>query len=276
MSAPLDWVRTAFVVLLGLEFGSFANVCIYRWPKSLSVNFPRRSYCPWCEHQIEWRDNIPVISFLLLRARCRNCRSPISIRYPLVEVSVAALWLTAYLILRPAPSALGLLGLVGPLAFLFVAVITTMTDIDWRVIPDEANLLLAVAGLVSSAANPHLGGTAGTRILGAILGMLAGAGTIWLIGAIGSRVLGRDAMGGGDVKLLGAMGTVIGWDGALFTLFLAAFIGGIVSLLGMLKGRLRRREYIPFGPFLNIAGVMLLFYLCSQRDLLSLLVWTQP
>src|SRR4051812_20254110 len=85
----------------GLIFGSFANVCIYRWPRNGSTSVPRRSYCPWCQHDIAWRDNIPVWSFLLLRGRCRHCRSPISVRYPLVEIAMGLLWVLAGMAVKP-------------------------------------------------------------------------------------------------------------------------------------------------------------------------------
>src|SRR5436190_18943844 len=127
MNPQLHWIWSFFVFLFGLEFGSFANVCIYRWPRSASVVHPRRSFCPWCNHQIRWSDNVPLLSFLLLRGRCRHCKSPISLRYPLIELATALLWLGAFRLL-PAPTAVAPAALLAAtFSFLFAAVVTTMT-----------------------------------------------------------------------------------------------------------------------------------------------------
>jgi len=271
MNLSLDCFQAILVFLLGLEFGSFANVCIYRWPRSASVVSPRRSFCPWCSHQISWIENIPVLSFVFLRGRCRHCASPISFRYPLVELSVAALWLSAHRVLGPVTSVTDGFFLAGIFGFLFAAVVTTLTDLDWRLIPDEASALLVGAGLLSAVANPLLGATAVERLGASFLGLAVSGGSVWLIGAVGSRLLSREAMGGGDVKLMAGIGAVLGWQGALFTLFVAAFLGGVFSLIGLLSGRLKRGQHIPFGPFLNAAGVGTLFYLLTGGELLSLI-----
>lgn len=266
-----EWMKIAFVFLLGLEFGSFANVCIYRWPRNASVVRPRRSFCPWCNVSIAWFDNIPVLSFFLLRARCRHCRSPISFRYPAVELSVALLWLLIYLRLGPATSWQDLGFLAGILMLAFSAVVTTMTDLDWRLIPDSATATLIVAGLATSWLNPILGATWVDRVANALIGFTVGGGTIWLIGYIGERLFGKEAMGGGDVKLVAAVGTVLGWEGALAVLFFGAIVGGIVVVGGLLTGKLRRHQYIPFGPFLNFASIFIVLAFGQQLKTVDIL-----
>lgn len=272
MNPMTDWLTSLFVFLLGLEFGSFANVCIYRWPRSSSVMRPRRSFCPWCGHQILWADNIPVVSYLLLRARCRHCASPISARYPLVELSMAVLWVAAYRAVAPEPEVLQILFLAGVLTFLFVAVVTTLTDLDWKVIPDEASATLVVTGLLTAAGNPILGEFPMERIAHSALGLFVAGGAVWMIGQVGGRLLGREAMGGGDVKLMAGMGTVLGWHFALYALFLGSIIGGLAAMAGMMLGRLKRGDHIPFGPFLNMGGAILLFALLTGGELKAFLL----
>jgi len=266
-----EWLKIAFVFLLGLEFGSFANVCIYRWPRNASVVRPRRSFCPWCSVSIPWFDNIPVLSFILLGGRCRSCRSPISFRYPAVEFSMAVLWTIAYQRLGPASSLQDGFFMAAVLMLCFTALVTTMTDLDWRIIPDESSAILAGTGLLTAFANPILGESWSIRISESVIGLAVGGGTVWLIGLIGERLFGKEAMGGGDVKLLGAIGTVLGWQGALATLFLGSFIGGIVVVIGLLTGRLKRQQYIPFGPFLNLASISIILAFGDRLKTVDLL-----
>lgn len=249
-----------FVLLMGLMFGSFANVCIYRWPRNLSVNYPRRSMCPWCRSSLRCYDNIPVASYLALRGKCRSCGSPISLRYPLVEVGVAVSWTLAYAAIQARWENVSVIFVSLVFLAFFVMLVTTLTDLDWRVIPDEATLTLGAAGLVLAAWNPFLGVGFGERQTQAFIGAAVGGGILWAIGSVGRAILGREAMGGGDIKLLAAFGTVFGWQSALLTLFTASVAGALVALAGMMSGRLRRDQYIPFGPFLNVAAAAVFFY----------------
>jgi leader peptidase (prepilin peptidase) / N-methyltransferase len=253
-----EWLKALFVFLLGLEFGSFANVCIHRWPRNSSVIRPRRSHCPWCGASISWLDNIPVLSFFLLRGRCRSCKSPISPRYPAVESCVGLLFAASYLKLGPVTNVAESLFLVAVLSVMFTAVVTTMTDLDWRIIPDDATAALAVVGLATAAFNPMLGDVWHERVASSFLGVTVGGGTVWLVGWLGERAFGKEAMGGGDVKLLASMGAVMGWQGALLVLFGGAVIGGGAVAVGLSTGRLKRHQYIPFGPFLNLAAILVL------------------
>jgi leader peptidase (prepilin peptidase)/N-methyltransferase len=254
-----------FIAILGLEVGSFANVCIYRWPRELSVSSPARSFCPWCETQIRWYDNVPVLSFLFLGARCRRCHSPISWRYPAVEAVMACLWLGALYFLRliGAP----LIFLPALMAATFVAVVTTMTDLDWKIIPDEANLLLALAAFASAPVNPILRSETVFGAVGAaVVGFCVGGGVLLLLSVLGRRLMGKEVMGGGDVKLLAAYGALLGWSGALATLAAASCIGAVVSVAAIAVRRLRKSQYIPFGPFLNFAALLTAVFFLSRPN----------
>src|SRR5688572_6392056 len=130
------------LIIMALMIGSFANVCIYRWPRDLTTLKPMRSFCPWCEHPIAWYDNIPVLSFLFLNQRCRQCQSHISWRYPIVEASMAVLWL--------ATAHFFAMNLFFPvlLVLMFVIVVSTATDLEWKIIPDQVTLPLTILGLL--------------------------------------------------------------------------------------------------------------------------------
>lgn len=247
------------VFFLGLEFGSFANVCIYRWPRNLSVMRPHRSRCPWCARDIAWYDNLPVLSFILLRARCRECRSPISLRYPVVELSVALLWLAGYAALQRSHVDPSRILTAAIFFFLFAAVVVFMTDIDWRIIPDEMSFGLIIVGLLASPWNGLLRGeTFQGRLVEAALGVGAGAGMLLVVSEFGRRIFKKEAMGGGDVKLLAGIGAYLGWWGAVTTLMAASILGGVAAVGGLGFGYLRRHQYLPFGPFIVLAALAML------------------
>lgn len=250
------------IFILGLEFGSFANVCIYRWPRNQSIMNPLRSYCPWCRTRIAWRDNIPLLSFLLLSGKCRNCRSPISWRYPLIEILLPLLWVGAFLFFNLNALEKNWAFLIAIFSLLFVILVTTATDVDWKIIPDNATFTLISMGLLISPWNPFL---EQKHLLGALIesthGALVGAGTLYLVAVVGRFLFEKEAMGGGDIKLLAGIGTLLGWQGALLTIFLGSLLGGCAAMLGISMGILKRREYIPFGPFLNMGALLTLFFL---------------
>lgn len=252
------------IVILGLEVGSFANVCIFRWPLDSSIMSPRRSQCVSCKRQIAWFDNIPVISYLLLKGQCRHCQEHISARYPIVELLVPALWLSVLLpfqnVLSGHPVFIGLLFYT-----LFVLVVTTFTDLDWKIIPDEATYSLAAVGLLLSPWNlcffseEPLG-----RLIQSLLGCLAGGGILFLVAVAGRFFFKKEAMGGGDIKLLAALGTVLGYEGVVVILTVGSIVGGLYAAPLLLIGRLKRQSYLPFGPFLNIGALTALFLLLKK------------
>jgi leader peptidase (prepilin peptidase)/N-methyltransferase len=228
--------------LFGAVIGSFLNVCILRWgadPKQ-SVVKPR-SRCPRCGRGLAWYDNIPVISWLLLRARCRGCGEPISVQYPLIELATAGIW--AYIAWRYGISLEALRGAVFGTILLGIA----MTDAREYIIPDEFTWGGLALGLLFSLT----GGLAGLGA--AVLGTVVGFGMLWLVGTAGTWVFKEDAMGGGDVKMMAMVGAFLGWQGVLLTIFLGAFLGSLVFIPLLLAGQ---KKLVPFGIFLSIGAAI--------------------
>jgi leader peptidase (prepilin peptidase)/N-methyltransferase len=233
----------AYAGVLGAIVGSFLNVCILRWgaePKQSVVRPPSR--CPRCGRRLAWYDNIPVISWLILRARCRGCGEPISIQYPLVELATGCIW--AYMVWRQGPSLEAVRGAVFGTILLGIA----MTDARAYLIPDEFSLGGLVIGLSFSLA---LGGFSGSA--SATLGAAVGFGLLWSVGTAGTWLFKEEAMGGGDIKMMAMVGAFLGWQGVLLTIFLGAFIGSAIFLPLLMLGR---RKLVPFGIFLSIAAAI--------------------
>ncbi len=255
-------IKDGFILLwLGLVMGSFANVCIYRWPRNLSIFFPIRSECPWCHHQIRWFDNLPLLSYFLLGRRCRDCRSPIHYRYPLVEAALPLLWMAGLYLAYHRFGPMSLFFHITLFLFFFVIVVTTATDLEWQIIPDAASLPLMGIGLLFSYWNPILGSHQTLfRFVASLLGFAVGGGTLLIIAFVGNLFFKKDVMGGGDIKLLAAFGAFLGWEGALVSLFAGSLIGGFFAIIGLLTRRLKRHQTIPFGPLLNLGG-LIAFYL---------------
>lgn len=233
-----EFLMTIIAGLFGLVIGSFLNVCIVRLPANLSVVRPR-SRCPRCERPIAWYDNIPVLSWLVLRARCRGCALPISPMYPAVELATGALWA-----LMAWQHPLALEALRGALFFTLLVGIA-LTDVREYIIPDEFTWGGLVIGLLFSL----VGGL--PTLLPALVGAVTGFGILWLIGVAGHLVLKEDAMGGGDVKMMAMVGAFVGWQGVLLTIFLGALLGTIIFLPLSLMGR---RKLVPFGVFLSLGA----------------------
>jgi len=228
----------AFAAVLGAIIGSFLNVCILRWPADQSVISPR-SRCPGCGQPIAWFDNIPVLSWLLLRGRCRNCKSPVSIQYPLVELAAAGLW--AYMAYREGVSLEAFRGAILGTILFGIA----MTDAREYIIPDEFTLGGLVIGLLFAVAGGWLG------LWHAVLGAAIGFGLLWLVGYVGTLVLKEDAMGGGDIKMMAMVGAFLGWQGVLLTIFLGALLGTLIFVPLTLLGQ---KKLVPFGIFLAIGA----------------------
>jgi leader peptidase (prepilin peptidase)/N-methyltransferase len=236
-----------FAFLFGSLVGSFLNVCIHRLPREESIVFPG-SRCPACHIAIRPWDNIPILSFLLLRGRCRACGHPIAWRYPLVEGLTALLFAATVSRFGVTPLAATLL--------VFVAALTVITfiDLDHQIIPNIITLpgipLGILAGLVLG--EPPL--------LDRIIGALAGAGFLYLVLFYGSAFYGQDAMGEGDLNLIAMVGAFLGWKAVALTTLLACLFGSAVGLALIALRRLGRRQHIPFGPFLSLGAVVALFW----------------
>jgi len=255
----------------GACIGSFLNVCIYRIPKEgLSIVAPR-SYCPSCNKTIPWYLNIPLVSWLMLRGRCRFCRARISPRYILVELLTAILFLLAWLkwsactcCPRPLGLAAVLDGKLVPMYWLVIwgLVLGTFVDFDEMIIPDRVTLGGIIAGFICSALAPSLHGqdTWLKGLMFASLGMAIGWGLLWSMGAIGKLILKKDAMGFGDVKLMGAVGAFFGWRAVLFVIFVSSLTGSIVGIALVLAKRKEMQGKIPYGPYIALATLIWLFW----------------
>ena len=235
----------------GACLGSFLNVCIYRMPRDQSIVRPR-SRCPRCRRMIVWYDNIPLLSFIVLAAHCRHCGKPIHWRYPLVEALAGAL--TVAVLQRFGVTPVGLIYA----AFALSLVAVTFIDIDFQIIPDEISLGGLVLGLIASCLVPSLhGASTVAQALGrSLLGALVGAGILYITGVFGTFLFRKEAMGGGDIKLLAMAGSILGWKAVTLTFFIAPLLAlgpGIFVLLS------KRSHVIPYGPFLSLALLVALF-----------------
>lgn len=239
------WLWVLFAGIMGMLLGSFANVCIARMPKKESVAFPP-SNCPKCNTPIAAIDNIPVFSFLFLKGKCRACKEPISIQYPIVEAVTGLLM--AAVILKFGPTVEGLIYLVimPPL------VILTMIDIEHQILPDRITLPGIVYGI---AAGTYLHGWADT-----LIGLVVGGGSFLLLAEVYLRTRGVQGMGGGDIKYIAAAGALLGWQQVLVVIFGGSLFGALFGALGMSVKRIKFLTRIPFGPFLVLATLMSIFF----------------
>jgi leader peptidase (prepilin peptidase)/N-methyltransferase len=258
-------LAVALALVAGLLIGSFLNVCIYRLPRDLSVARPSRSFCPACEKTIAWYDNIPVLSYFLLGARCRHCHKRISFRYPLVELATAAWFAWAVWALGPTPDAFRLC------AFGAILIALVVTDFEEQILPDEFTLGGTVLGIVLSLFIPIHTGIAhillydkGERIasLGeAGLGAAVASLVLWLLRWTYEKVRHREGLGLGDVKMVAMIGAFLGLQGVLFTIMVGSILGSVVGLAFILIARKNASSYeLPYGSFLGIAGLAVAFY----------------
>jgi leader peptidase (prepilin peptidase)/N-methyltransferase len=236
-----------FVFTFGLCVGSFLNVCIYRIPASKSIVHPR-SMCPQCGHPIRAYDNIPLLSYLWLKAKCRDCGAPVSLRYPVVEFLGGLFAVASFLKFGLSTGALIVY------AFITVLLVITFIDIDHQIIPDVITLPGIPLGFAASFAMPS------TTWTDSLIGIAVGGGSLLLV-AWGYQLLTRkEGMGGGDIKLLAMIGAVVGWKGVLFTIFVASAVGTLSGLAVMIRRRKNMKLAIPFGPFLAIGAIAYLFF----------------
>ncbi len=236
---------------IGAIVGSFLNVCIYRLPREESIVQPP-SHCPRCRYRIAWYDNIPIISYLFLRERCRRCRAAIHWRYPVVELSSGLSAIAVFQRFGLTP-----LGFVY-VAFVWSLIVVTFIDLEHQIIPDEISLGGLAVGLVLSMLVPALHATAQPLVaLGrSALGALVGGGVLYVTGLLGTFLFKKEAMGGGDVKLLAMAGSLLGWQLVVLTFFVAPLLALIPGVLVLW---LKRSHMIPYGPFLSLALVLALF-----------------
>jgi len=240
------------LTFFGLVIGSFLNVCIFRVPRSESIVAPR-SHCPRCGHVLSWAENVQVLSYVFLRGRCLRCKRRISPVYPMVEILTAGLAVLLYT--RYGISALG----VTYFTVFSSLIVAAFVDFERQEIPDVITLPGIAAGLLLSFAYPELHG-AGSRLdslTQSFLGMLAGGGSLYLVGFLGEMVFKKEAMGGGDIKLLAMLGAFMGVKLTLVTFFIAPFFGIFSAIYAKLKNK---QETIPYGPYLSVAALASLLW----------------
>lgn len=239
-------IAEMFIFTFGACIGSFMNVCIYRLPAKKSIIFPA-SACPRCGEKIRPYDNIPILSYLWLRGRCRHCSAHIPLRYMTVEIMGGAFAVLAYL-----KFGVSLDGLIY-YAFVVSLLIITFIDIDFQIIPDAISLPGIPIGFAASFALSVL------TYKASLLGILIGGGILYLIAWAYHLLTKKEGMGGGDIKLLAMIGAFIGWQGVLFTIFVASAVGTLSGVLVMLRQKKGLKLAIPFGPFLSIGAITYVF-----------------
>ena len=237
-------VMDAVIALFGAVVGSFLNVCIVRLPTRESIVRPG-SRCRDCERPLRWRENLPLVSWIALRGRCAGCGSRISVMYPLVEVTTAATFVAAWHAFGPTPL------LASRLFLLSALIVLAVTDLRVRLLPNAITLPGIVAGLAFGVVAPP-------GIRGAVAGVIVGGLVPLVVAEIYYRVRGEEGLGLGDVKMLGMIGAFLGAPLALFTLFLASFVGVVVGL-PLVAIKRDRRYQIPFGTLLAISAVLAVF-----------------
>ena len=259
-------VLTIFIFLAGLCIGSFLNVCIWRIPRDESIVWPG-SHCPACNHAIAPWDNLPLLSWILLGGKCRHCRAPISPRYFIVELLTGALFAGLWLVHGWA--------LQTPVYLFFTAalVLGTFVDFDHLILPDRVTIGGMVAGPILSFAFPPLQGQTERlpALVLSLIGLAVGYGLLWLVAAIGHAILKREAMGMGDVKLLGAIGACLGWPAVLFTIFVSSFSGTLLGFALIALGKKELQSKIPYGPHIALAAVLWMF--CGPACIDLYLAW---
>jgi leader peptidase (prepilin peptidase)/N-methyltransferase len=247
------YLTPIMVFVFGAVIGSFLNVCIYRIPRSKSIVKPN-SFCPNCEKPIEFYDNIPIVSYILLGGKCRHCGAKISKRYPFIELLTAVLYLIFY-------KKLGLtFELFVTLLFVTLLIAIAFIDLEFQIIPDVLSIGGLVAGLVLALFRPmflYLDPKFG--FLDALYGVLIGGGVLFVIAYGYQLITKREGMGGGDIKLLAMIGAFIGLKGGIFSLIAGSLLGTVVGIPMMLAKKQDTKYAIPFGPFLSLGAVIFLF-----------------
>ena len=244
----------------GLCVGSFLNVVIYRLPRGMNLAKPG-SHCTSCGYELRWYDNIPVLSYVLLLGKCRSCKSPISAQYPVVELLTGAL--TLLFVWRMGMS----VWTAVTVAAVYALIVLSVIDFHFMIIPDRCSLGLIVLGLAFAWTNPNFNGVWWQKELASLLGAGVGLFGVLAIAFIGTWIFKKEAMGGGDVKLMGGIGALIGWEGVITTIVFASFFGLVYAVFLMIFQGKKGGDAIPFGPFLSLGALINLFYLIKPSML---------
>ena len=244
----LTYLIELMIFIFGICLGSFLNVCICRLPGSNSIINPARSICPNCKNFIKFYDNIPILSYLWLKGRCRHCGFSIAFRYLLVELLGGFFALCTYFKFGITIEAFVYYALILSL------IVITFIDIDHQIIPDVITLPGIPIFFFASFA------LAAITYKDSLLGILVGGGSLLLIAETYNRLTKKEGMGGGDIKLLAMIGAALGWEGVLFTIFMGSAIGTLIGITLMLRTHKGLKLAIPFGPFLSMGAISYIFF----------------
>jgi len=244
--SSFEVLAAAYAGVIGLLVGSYLNVVVYRLPRGLSTLHPRSS-CPGCNRMIAAWDNIPIISYLLLRGACRHCKTRISLRYPAVEALTGGLFALCYVRFG--------FTIATPIAMLFTALMVSLAliDVEHFILPDKLTYPGTAAGLLLSFWSPLV------TPRGSLLGVVVGAGSLLLLIGIWYLVRKQMGMGLGDPKMLATSGSFLGLGGVVVTLFLSSILGSLVGGALLATGKVEMQSRLPYGVFLAIAGLIALF-----------------
>jgi len=240
-------INVILIFILGLVVGSFSNVCIYRIPRNESIIYPA-SHCPKCRSNISPKDNIPLLSYILLKGRCRHCKSKISIQYPIVEFLSGLIYLIIVLVYGLSIQTLIYILLSSAL------IIIAFIDLNEQIVPDVISLPGIVIGFILSFFVPYI------SFINSALGVLVGGGIILIIALGGSAIFKKEAMGGGDVKLAAMVGAFLGWRYITISLFLGFFLGALTGIFLIMAKIKSREDAVPFGPFIVLGSFISLLW----------------
>ena len=249
-----------FVVILGGLWGSFANVCIHRLPQNKGV-VSGRSHCPKCKKEIVWQDNIPIISYLILKGKCRKCKRKISSQYPMVEMINILLFLIIYFLF--GISLTTILLMILSLSFLIIFFI----DLKHFIIPNSITFSMMALGFIKSF-DPNLNSIF-PNYINSLIGGLFGYGVIFSIIYFYKQIRKKEGMGLGDAKLLAVIGFWFGWIAIPFALFLSSIFALISVIPDLIKKNKKMTSQIPFGPYIILATI---FYLVFKNNLISIII----
>ena len=238
----MNTASAVLITIFGTIVGSFLNVCIHRLPLRKSVLWPG-SHCPRCDAPVKPYDNIPIVGYLSLRGRCRNCKAPISIQYPIIELITGVVFLGAFL-LFDSPAIL-----IQRLLFACAMIVLFVIDLEHRILPDVITLPGIVLGFVFSLFLPP-------GWIDSLIGIALGGGSLWLMGELYFRIRHEEGMGFGDVKMLAMIGAFLGWKLMLLTLVLSSFLGSIVGVAMIAFKRGDMKYALPFGTFLALGAIV--------------------
>ncbi|HHY82518.1 MAG TPA: prepilin peptidase [Clostridiales bacterium] len=243
----MEFFLCIMIFLIGLLMGSFFNVCIYRIPREESIVFPP-SHCTSCGTQLKWQDLVPVFSWIFLGRRCRYCNEQISFRYPLIELLTGIIYLLLFLKFGISGTFLTYLTLCS------ILIITTAIDLEHQIIPNGLVLTGFAAGVILTLTGLS------TTWKDALLGLLVGGGVFLIVALISELILKKEGMGGGDIKLMGMIGLLIGWKLTALSILLSIYAGGLIGGLLLLFRVKKHGDTIPYGPFIAAGTFISIFY----------------